>query len=171
MARRSDLRSRAEIQETSDKHKRDMDEKAEAMDKTADDAETVRDTGDALIQGGTAEGAEEVEAAVDRAGEVTVEIFDGQDRELEGVQEESDTNRSDLDDRGKSAETDITRIESAAADTHTRETADELSRAKELAEEDRDYLKDMEEQDQQALEESERLQKVYEDRVRATQGA
>jgi len=171
MARRSDVRSRSEIQETKDQHKRDMDEKAQELGESVEDNETVRETDDALDMGGTAEGADQIEGAMDRAQEVTYDVFERQDRELEGVQEESERDGTDLKERGKSAETDMSRIDSAAAEAHNRETADGLAKAKEMVAEDREFLDDTAEEEEQAHEESERLQKEYGDRVSATQGA
>ena len=88
MARRSDAPSRSEITERIDKTREDMQETEQEMDTTVCDIETIRGTLDALEGGGTAEGGDEVESLIESAENETVDVFDGQDADLEQLQQE-----------------------------------------------------------------------------------
>ena len=87
MARRSDAPSRSEITERIDKTREDMQETEQEMDTTVCDIETIRGTLDALEGGGTAEGGDEVESLIESAENETVDVVDGQDADLEQLQQ------------------------------------------------------------------------------------
>ena len=170
MARRRDVPTRGEVTERTDKNRDDMREQEEQLETTADDIETIRQTLEDLDFSGTAEGANEVEASIERADDVTVGVFDEHDGNLEEVQSESEEHEGELQERADVSESDLGKISDASARIETDEAVGELVKAKEGALKDVEFLSDQEKRACEAREESERIQKELESRVRGRSG-
>jgi TolA-binding protein len=171
MPRRNDVPTRTDVQETIGKHETDMDRKAVDLDKIAVDVETVRQTLESLEFGGTADGADEVESSIQRADDVTVEVFDEEDQTLEGIQQEDEQYQSDLEDRGKSAESDVGKLTDASGHIETQETISDFAKAKEGALKEVEFLGARVERARQARDGSEHLQKEHQSRVHSGRSA
>ena len=107
MARRGDVPTRGEVTEKVDHSADDMQEKAEEMDKVVEDIETVRQTLEELDLGGTSDGADEVGQSIEAAEDVTVDVFDREDEEVEQLQQDSSEYEGDLHERSDSVESDL----------------------------------------------------------------
>ena len=165
MGRMSEVPTRHEVDETVEQHDKDMDEKLEELDTITEDTETVRETKNALDSIGTAEGNDAVDSTMDAAEDVTVEIFDREDSNLEDIQDESQDYQSELQERSDTSESDLGKISDASGQIETQETVDELVEAKTAVLEDIDFLSDQVEQENQSREDAEREQQHYEGRV------
>ena len=170
MARRHDVPTRGEVTERIDKNRDVMHEREEQLETTADDVETIRQTLEELDFGGTTEGSNEVEASIEQADDVTVGVFDEHDGNLDDVQGESEEHEGELEERTGVCESDLGKISDASARIETDETVGELVKAKEGAVKDIEFLGDQEKRAREAREESDRIQKELENRVRAKNG-
>ena len=98
--RKSDSPTRGEVKEKVEKNEEEMTEKVEDLDTTATDTETVRETLENLDFEGTAEGVDSVAEAVMEAEDVTVDIFDEEDEELnEYIDSEVKEHEQELQER------------------------------------------------------------------------
>ena len=165
MGRMGELPSRREVQETVEQHETDLSEKLEELDTIADDTETVRDTVDGLELASTAEGADAIKAAMEAAEDVTVEIFDRKDDNLEDIQGESEDHQSELQERSDTSEGDLGKISEASGRIETQETVNELGEAEAAVQEDIDFLNEEIAEENDAREQAERDQQSYQSRV------
>ena len=108
----SDMRSRNEITEDIEKHDQDMNEKNEELDEIADDNQIVHETLES-ISGGTCEGTEQVEQSIQAANDATIEDFDGSEGELEGLEQETENTRNEIQEMEKNSESDHDKIDGA----------------------------------------------------------
>lgn len=165
MRRKSDAPSRNEVTEQVEKKNTDMSEKVEELDTIATDSETVRDTLEGLDFGGTAEGADEVEGAIEKAGEVTAEVFEREDETLDEIQSAGEEFEAELTERSDTVESDVSKISDTSSRLETKEAAAELARAQEAAASDVAFLNEQNEKARQVREENERLQQGHRGRV------
>ncbi|VGO13478.1 hypothetical protein PDESU_02035 [Pontiella desulfatans] len=165
MKRNKDTKGRGEISETVDHSNSDMDEKLGDLDKVQQDVATVRDTLASLEFGGTSEGADAVEQSITDAENITVDVFDQQDGELDDMQSGSQEFQSELEDHSASDQSDLERVSEASGRLETDETVSELVKAKEAALRDIDFLMEQIERAQTARDESERTQEDYKQSV------
>lgn len=170
MRRRGDVPTRGEVTEKVDRSGADMDEKEEQLDTIAGDVETVRQTLESLELGGTADGADEVETAVESADDIAVDAFDEQDEDLDELQEENEEFEGELEDHSEISESDRDKLADAGGRIQTDGAADELSKAEEAARGDIEFLQEHIERERAAREESDRAQQEYQARVRARIG-
>jgi hypothetical protein len=166
MRKITDKPTRGEVSETVDKHGEDLEKKTEELDVIATDTETVRDTLDALEPGsGTQEGVDEVVRSINDAEDVTVEIFEEEDENLEQEQAESEEYQTDLEGREDASESDRNKINDASSHVETQATVDELANAEVAVSEDIDFLNEEIDKADEAREESEKLQQQHRGRV------
>ena len=165
MKKRSDTPSRGEVTEKVDKHEIDMNEKAEELDTIASDTETVRDTISSLNNKGTSEGCDSVTNSMEQAENVTVEIFDREDENLETIQNETEEYEDELQERCDASETDIEKITDATESIETQETSTELDQAKDEVTQDLEFLTEHKEKSDQARQESDKAQQALQARV------
>ena len=170
MGRTSEVPTRHEVGETVEQHEKDIAEKLKELDTITEDTETVRETISALDSIGTAEGNDAVDSALDAAENVTVEIFDREDSNLDEIQNESQDYQGELQDRSDASESDLEKISDASAQVETQETVGELVEAKTAVLEDIDFLSDQIEQENQSREDAEREQQHYGGRVHGAGG-
>jgi len=170
MRKRRDVPTRGEVSEKIDRSRADMDEKEEELDTIAGDVETVRQTLESLDGGGTVDGRDAVEAAVENADDVAVDAFDEQDEGLEEVQSENEEFEGELDERSDVSESDLDKLADAGSRIETDGAASELAKAEEAAQRDVEFLEEHSERTRAEREESERAQQEYQARVRARSG-
>ena len=145
MVKRKNLSTRGEIQDTVSDHRDDMDEVTDDMNIKAIDTEIVRETLDDLdMDGFTAEGAEDVEDTIEKAEDVTVELFDEQDENLENIVDRAKDYSDELNDKQESGQKDLGKVVDASAKIETNETVDELTHTKASAMEDIEFLEQQE---------------------------
>ena len=161
--------TRSEITDTVQKHEDDMTEKVEDIDIVATDAETVDETLENLDleDGQTSEGPEAVESAMEEAEDVTVEIFEEEDENLEEMQNEAGDYQDELQERTDTSEKNLGEIVDASGQIETQETVDELVEAKSAVLEDIDFLNEEIEHAEEAIEETENQQQEHRSRVDA----
>jgi len=165
MGRRGNSTTRGEVSETVKEHEVGMREKEEDLDVLATDAETVRDTLDSLDFSGTSEGVDAVEAEIEEADNVTVEIFEREDDSLESIQGDSEEYQNELQGRNDSDELDLGKISDAAGRVTTQETVGKLADAKNAVSEDMDFLKNEIDQANEARQQSEEMQRELKNRI------
>ena len=165
MKRRTDVKSRPEINQAIDKSGNDMQEKEADLDKIAADVETVRETLESLDFGGTSEGADAVEVTMEGAEDITEDVFDRGDEELEQIQEEDEEYQGELEEAADSDESDLEQISDASSRIETSETVEGLVQAKEAALRDIDFLSEQINRAREARDRSEQTQREYQNRV------
>ena len=157
--------SRGEVTETLQKHEQDMSGEAENLDVIANDVETVRGTLESLDGDGTQEGVDAVNDAIEQAEDVTVEVFEKEDEQLDEIQGQSEGYQEGLRGRSETAESDLGRISDASGQLETAESVEKLEDAKTAAKEDVDFLNEQIDQAKEALDESEKIQNELEGRI------
>ena len=167
MAKRTDLPTHSDVEETVQEHDEKMDEKVDELEVYTEDTETVRDTHEALELETTVEGSEAVETDIDAAEDVTVEIFDKEDDVLEGLQDDTQEYADELQERNDTGESDLEKISDASGRVDTHETINELANAKTSTLEEMDFLHDNNEKAEEAKEESEQAQQELQNRINA----
>ena len=166
MRKITDKPTRGVVTETVDKHGEKLEEKTDDLDVIATDTETVRDTLDALEPGsGTMEGVDEVVNSINEAEDVTIEIFQEEDENLEQRQAESQDYQTGLETREEASESDRNKIVDAASQIETKQTVEELEKAEAATSEDIEFLQNEIDEAEEAREESENLQSRHRDRV------
>ena len=166
MRKPSDIPTRGEVTDSVQKHGDEMTEKGGEMDITTSDVEVTRETMESLDLGGTVEGADEVESSIQEAEDVTVDIFEEQDAELEDIQSDTEEDEQELRERSDTSESDLGKVSDASGRIETHETVSELVKTKEGLLRDIEFLDENADRDREAREESERIQQELENRVR-----
>lgn len=171
MAKRKGVSKRKEFVEIIEKDRKDMESKEGNLDKIASDVETVRDThgrlGDYV---GTSETYVEVERHIKSAEDVTTEVFDKEDYELEQVHDENQEFEEEVKDRRRSSESDLGKISDSSARIETREAVNELSKAKEAILHDIDFLSEQIDRANETRNESNAIQEKLQARVHSRKG-
>ena len=133
--------TRQELSDRADKHAEDMEKTHQKLEMTAEDIRTIRGLVEQLDPGGgTAEGIDEVEQSVERAEDVTEEVFDTQDGELEQIHSENEDYQDEVQDRKGISEANLGRVSDVTAPMETQEAIDELRKGKEAFLDDIDAL-------------------------------
>ena len=162
---RGETCSRTEVESTVEGHKEVMDEKGEEIEKTVCDVEVERQTLDDLELGGTTEGADAVEQSIESAQETSVGEFEEQSGDLEQVHGEAEEYEGELHERSDASSSDMDKISEATGQINSDVPKAELDAARDAAQEDVDFLDEMEQNDQEARAESQRLHDEHEGRV------
>jgi hypothetical protein len=165
MRKKTDTPTRNEVTEKVEKNKDEMEERVEQLDTIATDAETVRETLEALDFEGTVDAADEVEGAIEQAEEVTVEAFEDTDENLVEAQSETEDHESELQGRSDSSQMDLGKISDASGRIETKDTVNELVNAKEGVLKDIDFIDEHQQRAKDARDESERLQQEHRSRM------
>ena len=164
MVRKKKLLGRREIENRVEKAGKEMEQKEDILEKDVSDIETIRKTLDGL-EGGTSEGFEQVESSIGDAENVTTEAFEREDHDLDRIQEDSQEFGREIQEGQESAESDSAKISDAIAEFKTKEPEKEVLRAKEQVSEDRDVLKEHDEQERRARQKSDAIQEKLKERV------
>ena len=142
-----------------------MEGKEVNLDQIALDVETVRQTLEKL-EGGTSEGTEEVERAIESAEDVTAEKFDTDDEDLERNEAESREFEEEIERRKESSEADLGKTSDASAEFKTQEAIKEFGKVKAAALEGIEYLEQQRKRALDAREKTESKRKELENLVR-----
>jgi len=164
MARRSDIRSRTEVTGEIETKKEDMDLKETDLDTIASDYEIVRQTLENL-EGGTVEGFDETEKSIEAAEDVTVEVFEKKDDELEEIQADTEEFEGEIKENRNSAESDLGKLSDASGKIETKETINKLVEAKEIVMRDMEFLGGEIDRAQDAREKSDAVQEKHRARI------
>jgi len=165
MNRKRDIPTRQEVTERITNDGKEMEIKESDLDQIATDVETVRRTIESLDFGGTAEGTEELERAIEGAEKVTEDVFGKENENLEQVQAVSEAYESKMDDHRGVTESDLGKVSNDSAQIETNETINALIRAKEAVLKDIDFLTDQVKRAHEAIEKSDDHQRQLEERV------
>lgn len=167
MRRKSDLRARHEITNKAREDRESTREKGEQLDTYATDAETVEHTLEALrTEGaGTADGTDEVEGHIERAGDVTVDAFEREDQELETLQDEIADHETELRERAESVASNVEELSEWRERVDTQATSAELGQAEAAAERDKEFLDGASDEERAVLGDSEAQQEVQRKRI------
>lgn len=164
--RKSDTPTRSEVTEKVEKNKEEMEEGVEKLDITATDTEAVRETLDNLDFEGTAEGTDAIEEAIEESENVTIDIFNGEDEELdEFINSEVKEHEQELQERTDSSESDFEKVSDAVDQIATDQTKDELERAKTEVRDDIEFIDTEQQASRETREENELLQQQHRNRV------
>jgi hypothetical protein len=142
MGNRKDLSSRREVTERIEKSKIDMEEKEVDLEKVAADVETVRQTIEKLDFGGTTEGVEQLEKSIESAENITTEVFEREDEDLEKMQSENQEYEGEITEHRDISEANLGKISDSSAKIETEETVNELIQTKEAVLKDIDFIRD-----------------------------
>lgn len=167
MTRFREAPTRGEIEGKIEKANTELDEKAKDLETIASDIETIRHTLESLDMRGTREGSQQLETSFENTEKTTTDVFEGKDNELEHVKQESNEFEKEIAERRNSSESDLGKVSDASARIETRETINELIKAKEAGLEEIEYLKNQIERIRQAMEKSESTQERHKSRIYA----
>ncbi|HBG25749.1 MAG: hypothetical protein A2Y10_20270 [Planctomycetes bacterium GWF2_41_51] len=171
MARRKNLSTRGEIQDNIAKQHDEMDESLDDLGIKAEDTETVRETLDSLdMEGFTAEGSVEVEDSIEKAEDVTVELFDREDGNLEQIIEKAEDYTEKLGENQESVQKDLSKVSDASAEIETKETVNELAHTKASAIEDMEFLEQRENEAKEDQDQTEQARKELQQRINSGRG-
>lgn len=165
MARHKSFMTRHEVSEKIESGKKDMDGREINLEKIASDVDTVRRTLENLDFGGTIEGSEQVEHAIERAENVTTDVFSREDEGLEKAQKDIEGFEREIRDHQKTSESDLNKVSETKSRIKTKETVHELEAAREVAVRDIDFLIKQIERAREAREKSNSIQEKLLDRV------
>ena len=165
MNRKRDIPTRREVTERIANDGKEMETKEGDLDRIAADVETVRRTIESLDFGGTAEGSEQLERAIEGAEKVTEDVFGKENENLEQVQAAGEAYESKMDDHRSLAESDLGKVSDDSARIETKETINALVHAKEAVLKDIDFLNDQVRRAHEAIEKSDAHQRQLEERV------
>jgi hypothetical protein len=168
MASKMGKPTRGEITEHVENDSERMHDKLEDLETAVEDTETVQNTLDALDLEGTSEGADEVQAAIEKAQDLANDIADREDTELDAVQDQAEQYEGEIRERSEASGSDLETISDAAGKLDRQETAAELQGAREAVASDIEFLKNQSEQARNAREETERLQQDHKGRARGS---
>lgn len=167
MRRKGDVPSRGEVTEKIEKAAEDMRQKEGDLQKVVSDFETALRTLEGLDFDGTSEGADEVEQSMEGAIDATQGVFEQQDLQLEQIQEESQEYESGIEERQDSSQKDHEKISESRSAVETRETLNELDKAKEGVLQDVEFLKEQAKRALEYIKESERVQQELQNRIQS----
>jgi hypothetical protein len=158
-------RSRSEVQDQVEQNKDALQEGKEKATVPVEDAETIADTLDALERGGTSDGTEAINQAIDAAGGEAESEFEQLAGEWDETRNEGEEQASEMDDGKQSVESDLGRISDASADVQTEGVVNELIDAKENAIQDIEFLEEQISDSNDAIEESSQAQRELEQKL------
>ena len=164
MARRSDIRSRTEVTGEIETKKEEMDTKETDLDTIASDHEIVVQTLENL-EGGTVEGFDETEKSIEAAEDVTVEVFEKKDDELEEVQADTEEFEGEIKENRNSVESDLGKLSDASGKIETKETINKMVETKEIVMRDMEFLTGEIDRAQDAREKSDAVQEKHRARI------
>ena len=168
MVRRRGGVSRREFGEKVDRSKTALDGKESELKVYTSDLEQERRTLESLDLDGAEEDSRQVEEAISRAEKVTAERFDGENRQLEQLQDENQGLEGDFQDRRETTESDLRKMSGARLESS--EAVSAMVGAKEAALRGKEFLSEQADRIRRTREASEQAQRALEARVRAIRG-
>jgi hypothetical protein len=158
-------RTRGEITAEVEESDQSMQEQLEEMEKGDADVQTVRETLGSLEFGGTSEGNDAVQSALDDAESVGVVVFDEKDGKLDELQDENEGVQDGLRDQTDADEKDEQGVSDAGGRIAFEQTLKALDDVKRQINDDIEFLKSHIEQAMNSVAESEAKQQEHRDSV------
>ena len=158
-------KSRSDITETVERSSRDMDDKLGDLDTIRGDVITVRDTRSGLDFGGTEEGNDLVDESFEEAESSTIDVYDQEDDQMDGIQAENEEYEGQLQQYSDTDESDLGKVSDASARIKTDITVNKAIAIKNRILEDIDFLISQQGDARDAREESESTQQDYRGQV------
>lgn len=134
-----DTPTRSEVSDRVGRSQDDMKEKRTDLEREAHDIDITRETL-ANLEGGTAEGGDEVRESIENAEAVTKRIFDDDAGKLKETHDDGKNSEGELQERSDAAGRDAERIEKASGVIDTEGNLRELRQARDHAARDREFL-------------------------------
>jgi len=166
MQNTNDFKRRSEIVERVDILKTDISESESDMEIIAKDVEVIKNTLKKLDFGSTtSEGYEEINNHIDAAEDITKEEFRKEDDLLEKKQDNSAVLEKNLSNRNESSEKNIDKVSGVEGAIKTKETSNELNKAKNAALKDMEFLITQIDRARREREKSEKIQRQLQAKV------
>ncbi|MFC1762908.1 hypothetical protein ACFL6U_12625 [Planctomycetota bacterium] len=166
MAKNTNQIARTEITERIASDTEKMQGKLEDLGTAVEDCETVQSTLDGLDLGGTSEGADEIQSAIEGAQGVAIEITDREDTELDAIENEVEQFEGEIQEHVVAVQSDQEKVSDAASKIDRQETSAEVQNAQEAAANDITFLEEQNEQARNAREEVSQQQQDHRSRVK-----
>jgi len=150
--------TRKELQEHKDIQSEEARRLETDLEKKAEDIHTIRELDSVLdLDGGTSEGVQGIQDAVEGAEHLTEDAFDEGDAELSDNQEQGDEFRSEVEERREGSERNLGHLSDSSAKVTTDTAVQKLRESKEAALEDQDMLIELESAIEQSVAESQQV--------------
>lgn len=153
-----DLKDRGEIKEKFDTLKTDMSKSESDLEIFANDVEVIKNTLKKMDFGSTTEGSDEINQHIETAEDITKEAFHKEDDILEQKQGESGEFENDLSGRNEFSENNLNDVENTKTEIKTKETMNELDKAKQAVLKDINFLSEQIDRARKDREHSEHIQ-------------
>jgi hypothetical protein len=140
------------------------------LDEMSSDVEVVAETL-GCIEGGTCEGQQAEQQAIESAREIGVDHFDKEKGEIEQVHEDAETLETEMEAGRDVAEQDVEKINEADSKLKTDIASEKLSEAVLEAQSDTDLLNEFTDLSSQERQESQQQLEEYSQRVEQAKGA
>jgi hypothetical protein len=142
MRSKSGSPTRGEVSERVSHSSNEMRERTDEATVFANDLDVVRHTLDALEQGGTQEGVDDVFHGIEDARHTTIEGFEDKSRQLDVSQESAENFKTELLDRSTRSGSDRTKISDAQHKVETSSARMSLDLAAQASQQDIQFLND-----------------------------
>lgn len=169
----SELKGQREYQSEKDRKHREFDEQVKTQDLTVKDKEKASATAAEMRQEGTREGARNVRAAMEKAGEAIDAHMKKKESEFKTTAQEGKREEQEVGRASDAAKEDSRRAEKAAGSIETGEARSTIQEASRVAANDQQWLSDLRQSRERDREESEQktrdqVQKVLSIRVKTS---
>ena len=163
----NDLKRRGDIVEKVDILKTDISKSESDMEVFAKDIEVIKSTLKKLDFGSTtSEGSEEINNYIDSAEDITKEGFKKEDDILEKKHDDSISLENDLTSRNEYSEKNIDQVSGAEKSIKTKDTLNELNKAKNAVLKDIDFLLTQIDRARKERERSDNIQQQLQSKIR-----
>lgn len=143
MRRTTDLKKRSDIVEKVDTLKTDITKSESDLEIFAKDVEVIKNTLKKMDFGTTNEGFDEVNHHIETAEDITKEAFRKEDDILEQKQGDSVEFENDLSGKNELSETNLDKVSDVQSEIKSKETLNELNKAKQAVLKDINFLSEI----------------------------
>ena len=143
MRRTTDLKKRSDIVEKVDTLKTDITKSESDLEIFAKDVEVIKNTLKKMDFGTTNEGFDEVNHHIETAEDITKEAFRKEDDILEQKQGDSVEFENDLSGKNELSETNLDKVSDVQSEIKTKETLNELNKAKQAVLKEINFLSEL----------------------------
>lgn len=163
----NDLRKRGEISNRVENLKTDITKSESNLETYAKDVEVIKNSLKKLdFASATSEGSGEINDHIEAAEDITKEEFKKEDDVLERKQHDSSVFERDLSHRNEHSEKNIDKVSDAEKAIKTKETLNELNKAKKAVLKDIDFLMKQIDRAKKERERSDKVQKKLKAKIR-----
>ena len=143
MRRTTDLKKRSDIVEKVDTLKTDITKSESDLEIFAKDVEVIKNTLKKMDFGSTNEGYDEINHHIEAAEDITKEAFRKEDDILEQKQGDSVEFENDLSGKNELSETNLDKVSDVQSEIKSKETLNELNKAKQAVLKDINFLSEI----------------------------